>query len=174
MKKITSVLSLIALVVSALFVSCAKPHDINPVKAFPTAKHATYAVNNKGVHAWTWASAYTWNKNNKYTGFRIKPAPGDTSHLYYYIEFNKSWTARIVSGQDYIQFSVGKDGYAGYDESQYDYTSSVSGERGMRLLEIVPLQVPKVGEEPVVCELVCDMEGETMPLGTITIDPYLE
>lgn len=174
MKKFTSILSLVAVVASVLFVSCAKPKDIDPVKAFPTAKNATYAINSKGVHAWSYTSADTWSKGNKWTGFRIEPAPGDASRLWYYIEFNKSWTARIVSGQDYIQFRVGKDGYIGYDESQYYYTSTVSGERGMQCLVICPLQIPEVGEEPVVCELVCDMEGETMPLGTITINPYLE
>lgn len=177
MRKFTSILSLVALVASALFVSCAKPKDINPVKAFPRAKHATYAVNKNGVHAWTFSANDTWKSGTYWTGFRVEPAPGDTSRLWYYIEFNKSWTARIVGeGQEYIQFRVGKNGYAGYDEEQYYYTSTVSGERGMQRLVICVNEsmIPAIGEEAVVCELECDIEGETMPLGTITIGPYLE
>ena len=175
MKRFLSMLSLVAVVASALFVSCAKSKDIDPVKAFPRAKHATYTVNENGVHVWSFSSSDTWSKANYWAGFRIEPAPGDTSRLYYYIEFNKEWTVRIASGHDYIQFRVGKDGYyAGYDESQYCYTSAVSGERGMQRLVIVPVQVPEVGEEPVVCELVCDILGESMPIGTITLEPALE
>ena len=176
MKKFTSILSLVAVVASVLFVSCAKPKDIDPVKAFPRAKHATYELNSKGVYAWTFSADDTWKKGapSYWTGFRVEPAPGDTSRLYYYIDFNKSWTVNIVSGQDYIQFRVGKDGYVGYDESQYVYTSTVSGERGMQRLVICPMQKPEAGEEPVVCELECYMEGETMPIGTITIGPEAE
>ncbi len=177
MRRFTSILSLVALVASALFVSCAKPKEINPVKAFPRAKHATYAENENGQYTWTFSANDTWKSGTHWAGFRVEPAPGDTSRLWYYIDCNKAWTARILGeGQQYIQFRVGKNGYIGYDESQYNYTSSVSGDRGKHILVICVNEsmIPGVGEEAFVCDLECEMEGETMPLGTITIGPRLQ
>ncbi len=174
MKKLTTILSLVAIVASVLFVSCAQKKEPTVVPAFPTKKTATYALNSKGVHAWSYTSAHTWSKANYWTGFRVDPL--DATRVMYYIAPNVAWTANIVGeAQEYLQFRVLRDSSLPvYDEASYDYTSTVSGERGNQPITLVVTKIPEYDEEQFSGELELVMEGQTMPLATINIGPLAE
>jgi hypothetical protein len=93
MKKITSVLSLLALVASALFVSCAQSKEPDLVPAFPSHKYASYALNKDGVYVWTFntTDSYTAAKGG---GFRVNTA--NAAILDYIIIPNAEWSVEIV------------------------------------------------------------------------------
>lgn len=167
MKKIISMLSLAVVAASALLVSCAQGVTPTNVPAFPQAKTATYAPADGGSsYAWTFSSADKWTSANEWLGFEIKPdANPDKSLLNFYFEPNMNWTAKIVSGQEYLIFL---DGY-GYAESQYTETHTVNGVRGRRHVVLKPLKTPASGEEAVECKLELTMADQTMPLATIII-----
>lgn len=172
MKKIVSMLSLAVVAASTLFVSCIKPKENTIVPAFPISKTATYAPKEGATtYEWTFSSEDKWTSAHEWLGFEVKPdANKDKSLLNYYFEPNFNWTAKIVSGQEYLIFL---DGY-GYAESQYTETHTVNGVRGRRNVIFKPLKTPAFGEEPVTCHVELTMEGETMPLATIVIEPALE
>ena len=172
MKKIVSMLSFAVVVTSALFVSCIKPKESYIVPAFPESKTATYAQKaGATTYEWAFSSDHTWTTGNEWLGFEVKPDNNrDKSLLNYYFEPNYDWTAKIVSGQEYLIFL---DGY-GYDESNYTESHTVNGLRGRRHVVFKPLQTPTFGEEPATCLVELTMAGETMPLATIVIEPALE
>jgi hypothetical protein len=173
MKKFTTILSLVAIVASVLFVSCAQKKEPTVVPAFPAKKIATYALNSKGVHAWSYTSAHAWSKGNYWTGFRVDPE--DATRVMYYIAPNVSWSAHIVGeAQEFLQFRVHKEGEPVYDEASYYYTSTVSGPRGNQAMTLVVTRIPEFGEEQLSGELEIVMDGQTMPLATINVGPLGE
>ena len=181
MKRISMILGLVAIAASTLFVSCAKKHVPNEVPAFPRKMSATYQLNSKGVHAWgtfvfadDGKTSCAWNSTNRHTGCRVDPE--DATRLMMYFAANKAYSVRVAeSSQDLLQFRVHKVGEPVYDESSYDYTYEVSGERNNQAyVTIVVKQIPEYGEEPLVGELEITMAGQTMPLATITVGPLAE
>ena len=111
MKKFISILSLAAIVASALFVSCAQKKEPTLVPAFPYNKTATYVQNeDSGEWAWSWASADGWTAA-KDGGFGTTT----TNHfgatvLEYRIDPNAAWTAEVVGqGKEYVEMAQGFD-----------------------------------------------------------------
>ena len=172
MKKFISMLSLVAVMASAL-VSCEYGREYETVPAFPTKRDASYVQNNKGVWSWSFASADAYTTGNEWLGFEVYPDDQNMKFLLnYHFATNLDWTATIVGekAKEYLAFRVGKDGYDGYQEDKFSYVSTASGKRGDNKLVLKPLKTPAYGEEPVVCELTITMEGQTMPFSTITIE----
>ena len=171
MRTIFSKLSVVVLMVSAMFVSCVHGNDLGIIPAFPSARNAEYVQSEKtGAYSWNIPnSLHKYTSANEWVGFEIDPV--NKSYLNYYIEPNMSWTAKIVSGKEYLVFRVANNGGDTFDDSQTHDSYSVSGVRGQRKLTLKTLKTPAYGEEPVECELVLTMAGETMPLGVITLHP---
>ena len=94
MKKITIVLSAIAVTASALFVSCIKPNTIVAPPAFPAEKIATIVEKQSAIATYD----YSWE-----------------------IEPNYDWTATIdEASREHIQFLTS----VGYSNPEYGYTIS--------------------------------------------------
>ena len=116
MKKFTTILSLVAIVASVLFVSCAQKKEPTLVPAFPYKKTATYVQNeDSGEWAWSWASADDWTAA-KDGGFG-KVSSGTTAGtnhfgatvLEYRIDPNAAWTAEVVGqGKEYVVHGLGE------------------------------------------------------------------
>lgn len=173
MKRIISVLSFVAIVASALFVSCVNNREFEDVPAFPTKRDASYVQNDKGVWSWSFASGDKYTAANEWLGFEVYPDdPNKKFLLDYHFATNFDWTVNIVGAKakEYLAIRVGKGGYDGYKEELFSYVSSTSGKRGDSKIVLMPLKTPAYGEEPVVCELTVTMAGQTMPLSTITIE----
>ena len=180
MKRITMILGVVAIAVSTLFVSCAQKHVPDQAKAFPRERAATYALNSKGVYAWSAASTDQWTSGNKWTGFRVATVPTDISKLgnavLFYMGTNRDWTATIApESREYLKFRVHNGTGSSYDEANYSYVDEVSGKRDNQAeLCFVVIKTPEFGEESVKTFVNLTMEGETMPLANITIGPKAE
>ncbi len=181
MKKITMILGMVAIAASALFVSCAKPNEIDPAMAFPRERAATYALDKKGTYKWTVASADQWTSGNKWTGFRVVSGntlpelPGNA--IAFYFAANKDWKASITEeSKEYIKFRVRKNtSDEFYDEANWEYVDEVSGSRDNQIeTQIFVTKTPEFGEESVVARIELTMLGQTMPLANITIGPAAE
>jgi hypothetical protein len=180
MKKITSILSLAAIVVSALFMSCAKSKTPDVVVAFPSNKYATYERGEDGgFYKWTYASADKYepwgtgsgamgSSSPKRGGFEEQYVPNDAT-INLWFEPNASWTAEVVGevGKKYIQLGFGP----GNQSQNLVKGSKISGgcNNSWVDLQIEVIDVPhiSVGDVEVVIEL--EMGGQRMPLATITI-----
>lgn len=179
MKKITSILSLAAIVVSALCMSCAKSKTPDVVVAFPSNKYATYERGEDGgFYKWTYASADKYepwgtgsgamgSSSPRRGGFEEQYVPNDAT-INLWFEPNASWTAEVVGeGKKYIQLGYGP----GNQSENLVKGSKVSGTygKGVDDLQIEVIDVPhiSVGNVEVVIEL--EMGGQRMPLATITI-----
>ncbi|MBE6197139.1 MAG: hypothetical protein E7141_00505 [Rikenellaceae bacterium] len=161
MRKFTSVLSLVALVASALFVSCAKEKTPDLVPAFPANKPASYAPNKSGEYVWTFDSAYSYT-NARGGGFRVNV--NNKSILDYVIAPNADWTVEVVGeGSKYLEVRYGY----GYNEDNYTYGSSVSGPRGANTIGFRTTSAAR--ETEVVCVVEMIMCGERMPIATLTL-----
>ena len=177
MKRISMFLGMVAIAASTLFVSCAKKHEPDQVKAFPRERAATYALNNKGVYAWSAPSTDQWTSGNKWTGFRVATVPTDISKLgnavLFYMATNRDWTATIKpESREYLKFRVYKGSGSSYDEANYSYVNEVSGVYDNQIeLCFVVVKTPEYGEEAFKALVDLTMEGETMPLANITIGP---
>ncbi len=170
MKKFISMLSLAAIVASALFVSCAQPKTPDVIPAFPTTKTATYAPNAKGVYEWTFASDYKYT-NAKGGGFLVNTF--DKSVLDYTITPNFEWSIEIVGeGKEYVQV---RSGY-GFDNDDPTFVigDTANGPRGKNVLGFFVIKTPEVGEEAVECVVNMTMAGETMPIAIFVIEPSEE
>ena len=174
------ILGVVAIAVSTLFVSCAQKHVPDQAKAFPRERAATYALNNKGVYAWSAASTDQWTSGNKWTGFRVATVPTDISKLgnavLFYMATNRDWTATIApESREYLKFRVYNGSGSSYDEANYSYVNEVSGKMDNQIeLCFVVIKTPEYGEESVLTHANLTMEGETMPLANITIGPKAE
>ena len=170
MKKIFSKLGVVAVMASALFVSCIKGNEPSIIPAFPTEMSATYSQNaTTQKYAWSFSNDYKWSGNLQWTGFEIDPV--NNALLNYYIEPNVKWNAKIVSGAEYLAFRAAKNGGDGFADELFNDVSSISGNRGVVKLTLKTLKTPAYGAEPVVCKLEMTMAGDTMPLATITLEP---
>lgn len=166
MRKIVSILGLVAIAASALFVSCAEKKTPDLIPAFPSNKFATYAPNDKGVHVWSFDSAYKYS-NAKQGGF-VTPSPADNPLLQYRIAPNFDWTVEVVGeGKNYLQI-------CNYDVKDGNFASSVSGQRGLSTIGLQVSNIPESYEEAVECKIQLSMQGETMIIATITIEPAAE
>lgn len=172
MKKITAILSLVAIVASALFVtSCAQKKEPTLVPAFPYNKTANYVQDeDSGEYSWTWESADGYS-NAKGGGFGTTA----TNHLgagilEYRIVPNAEWTAEIVGqGREYVEMGQGY----GFDENTYTWGSTGHGDRGNNSLYFRVIKTPESYEEAFTCEVALTMCGETMTIATLVIEPNL-
>ena len=169
MKKLFSMLSLAAIVASALFVSCAKPKEPTLVPAFPYLKTATY-VQNEEDETWKWSYASA----DKYTnalavGFQASKV--NTDFLEYRFTPNAAWTLEVVgNGKQYVD-AYRQDGY--FTEDQLSFGSTLSGDRGLNTVGFRVLKTPESYEEPVEVEINLSMEGETMQILKLVLEPAL-
>ena len=171
MKKFISMLSLVAIVASALFVSCAEPKEPTLVPAFPYNKTATYSQN-EDTGEWIWSDAsddgYT---NAKDTGFYPSLLDNKTlaEYLEYRIDPNADWTLEILgNGKEYVEVALW-DGH--FKAEEYTFGSTLAGLRGKQQLEFRVIKTPAVGEEAVTVEAALTMVGETMVIATLVLEP---
>ena len=178
MKKITSILSLAAIVVSALCMSCAKSKTPDVVVAFPANKYASYERDENGVYKWVVESQYVYqpwgtssgaagHSSPKRGGFESQSVP-NTATINYWFEPNAEWTAEVVGiGKKYIQLSYGY-GYQSENQVKGDIVSGGCG-KGLEDLQIEIITLPTLLEGDVECLIELEMAGERMPLATIKI-----
>lgn len=171
MKKFISILSLAAIVASALFVSCAQKKEPTLVPAFPYNKTATYVQNeDSGEWAWSWASADGWTAA-KDGGFGTTT----TNHfgatvLEYRIDPNATWTAEVVGqGKEYVEMGQGFD----FDVEKLTWGSTAAGDIGKNSLYFRVLKTPESYEEAIEVEVALTMVGETMVIATLVLEPAL-
>lgn len=169
MKKLISMLSLAAIAVSALFVSCAQPKEPTLVPAFPYNKTATYTQNeDTGDWAWSYASADAWS-TSKDVGFQASKL--GTDYLEYRVNLNADWTLEVVGqGKEYIEV-YRQDGY--FKPEECTFGSTLSGLRGKNTIGAHVIKTPESYEEPVEVELALTMCGETMVIATLVLEPAL-
>ena len=179
MKKITSILSLAAIVVSALCMSCAKSKTPDVIVAFPTNKYASYVCDENGAYSWDVESQYRYQPYGTGSGSMASSSPKAggfdvTNHemkypdaIVYWFEPNASWTAEVVgAGKEYIQLSVGP-GYKPENQQKGDIVSGVGGWIDM-YIEVI--SVPHLSVGAVECVIELEMGGQRMPIATINID----
>lgn len=169
MKKFISMLSLAAIVASALFVSCAKPKEPTVVPAFPYDKTATYAQNeDSGEWAWAYASG------DKYTnalGVGFQASKIDPTFLEYRMTPNMDWTLEILgNGKEYLE-AYRQDGY--FKVEELTFAHSLSGLKGLNTIGFRVIKTPESYEEPVNVEVALSMAGETMTILTLVLEPAI-
>ena len=171
MKKFISMLSFAAIVASALFVSCAKAKEPTLVPAFPYNKTATYTQNEEtGEWVWSYASADKYT-NAKGTGFypSLLDNNTQTQFLEYRITPNADWSFEILGqGKEYVDACLWNGNFF---EEDYTFSSTFSGKRGQNQLEFRVIKTPESYEEPVTVEAALTMEGETMVIATLILNP---
>lgn len=167
MKRFSAMLSLVAVVASALFVSCAKPKEPTYVAAFPSHKTATYTQNeDTGVWSWSYSSTDT-HSNAKGSGFLASKL--DPTYLEYKITPNADWSLEIVGlGREYVETYLW-DGH--FNIEDYTYSSIVSGMRGLNTVGFRVIKTPESYEEQVEVTVNLTMAGETMAIATLVIEP---
>jgi hypothetical protein len=168
MKKFTTILSLVAIVASALFVtSCAQKKQPTLVPAFPYNKTATYTQNEDTMEwAWSYASADAYS-NAKGGGFEASKL--DPTYLEYRIAPNADWSLEIVgNGKQYVEAYLW-DGH--FKVEDYTFGSTLSGKKGMNEVGFRVIKTPESYEEPVEVEVALTMEGETMVIATLVLEP---
>lgn len=184
MKRITSILSLVAIVASALFVtSCAQKKTPDMIPAFPSNKFATYGLNDKGEILWSWESTYGYT-NAKGGGFGVASGTSSTiitnklgtRFLEYRITPNFAWTAEVVGdGQQYIELGQWLGEGSPYNEEDYTWGATASGDKGLNSIYVRVIKTPVLDvEEAVDCKISLTMNGETMTIATLTIEPCPE
>lgn len=169
MKKLISMLSLAAIVVSALFVSCAKPKDPTVVPAFPYLKTATYAQNeDSGEWAWAYASG---DKFTNALGVGFQASKLGTDYLEYRFTPNVDWTLAVVGlGKEYIDV-YRQDGY--FTPEECTFSSTLSGLKGLNTIGFRVIKTPESYEEPVEVEINLSMGDETMQILKLVLEPAL-
>ncbi len=169
MKKITVMLSLVAIVASALCVSCAQKKTPDEIPAFPANKVATYAPNAENTYSWSYPSANGYTKSNG-CGFLINHE--DKVSLEYLITPNADWTLEVAGkAKDYVNI---RHGY-GYKEENHVCAASISGKRGhLETFRFVVLKTPESYEEALECEVKLTILGETMTVATLVLEPKIE
>ena len=169
MKKLFSMLSLAAIVASALFVSCAKPKDPTVVPAFPYHKTASYVQNeDSGEWAWTYASGDKFT-NALGVGFQVSKV--DPSYLEYRFTPNADWTLEVLgNGKEYVE-AYRQDGYFNVEECTFAH--NLSGAKGVNTVGFRVNKTPESYEEPVEVEIAVSMAGETMTILTLKLEPAI-
>ena len=169
MKKFISMLSLAAIVASALFVSCAKPKEPTVVPAFPYDKTATYAQNeDSGEWAWAYASG---DKFTNALGVGFQASKIDPTFLEYRMTPNMDWTLEILgNGKEYLE-AYRQDGY--FKVEELTFAQSLSGLKGLNTIGFRVIKTPESYEEPVEVEVALSMAGETMTILTLVLEPAI-
>ena len=167
MKKFTTLLGLVAVVASALFVSCAQKKTPDLVAAFPKHHYATYDVNTKGVYDWTWDSAYSFTQAK---GVGFVKSTQDATVLDFRVTPNADWEMFITEGAEYVDLRTGY----GYKEENYTYGDVVSGVRGLSTVGIRLVKQPTLEEGEKKVDIVLAMAGEQLLVATLTIAPAPE
>ena len=167
MKKFISMLSLAAIVASALFVSCAKPKEPTLVPAFPYNKVATYTQNEEDeTWKWSYASADGWTAA-KGTGFQASKL--GTDYLEYRITPNADWTLEVVgNGKQYVE-AYRQDGY--FTAEECTFTHNLSGKKGQNTIGFHVIKTPESYEEAVEVEIALTMCDQTMVIATLVLEP---
>ena len=169
MKKLISMLSLAAVVVSALFVSCAKPKDPTLVPAFPYDKTATYSQN-EDTEAWAWSYA-SGDKFTNALGVGFQASKIDPTYLEYRFTPNAEWTLEVVGqGKEYVE-AYRQDGY--FKAEECTFSSTLTGDRGINTIGFRVIKTPESYEEPVNVDVALSMCGETMTILTLVLEPAL-
>ena len=84
---------------------------------------------------------------------------------------NASWTLEVVgNGKQYID-AYRQDGY--FTDDQLSFGSTLSGDRGLNTVGFRVLKTPESYEEPVEVEISLSMEGETMQILKLVLQPAL-
>ena len=173
MRKFISMLSLVAIVASALFVSCAQKKEPTVVPAFPYNKTATYSQNEEtGEWIWSYATADGYS-NAKGVGFYTSLFDNKTlaTYLEYRFTPNVDWSLEILgNGKEYVEVCLW-DG--DFTPEEYTFGSTLSGKRGQNQLEFRTIKTPESYEEPVEVEVALTMEGETMVIATLVLEPAI-
>lgn len=177
MKKITLMLSAVAIVASTLMMSCAKKHEPVQVTAFPREKTATFAFSTaQKENWWSYASADGWTSGNKWTGFRYCPAGGAStndqrkdSRILFYAALNSDWTVRITEGsRGFMHFLVGGNFWDG--SPAYEISGTADNQLEF-VIQIDKDKIPGPGEEKLVGKIEAVMGGNVMPLAQIVVEP---
>ena len=170
MKKFISMLSLAAIVASALFISCAKPQGPTLVPAFPYHKTATYSQNeDSGEWKWTYASGDKFT-NALGVGFQESKVNA-ADFLEYRFTPNAAWTLEVVGqGKEYVE-AYRQDGY--FKVEELTFAHNLSGDRGINTIGFRVLKTPESYEEPVEVEINLSMEGETLQILKLVLEPAL-
>lgn len=169
MKKLFSMLSLAAIVVSALFVSCAQKKSPDLVPAFPYLKTATYSQN-EDTEAWAWSYA-SGDKFTNALGVGFQESKVDATYLEYRMTPNAAWTLEVVgNGKNYVE-AYRQDGY--FKVEDLTFAHNLSGDRGLNTVGFRVIKTPESYEEPVEVEVALTMEGETMVILTLVLEPAL-
>ena len=183
MRKFTSVLSLTAIVLSALFMSCAKSKTPDVVVAFPSNKYASYErdenyeSNAEGAYKWVVEKKYTYDPyalNNPlsssggiYGGFDLSSVLSPRT-INYWFEPNLDWTVEVMGiGKKYIVLGYGH----GYKSENYVTGDVISGGygKGFEDLQIEVVRTPEYAEGDQECVIELEMNGQRMPIATILI-----
>ncbi|MBR2032848.1 MAG: hypothetical protein IKA04_11680 [Alistipes sp.] len=180
MKKIYSILSIVAVVASTLFVSCAQKKTPDVVTAPPMYVEATYTALDDGGHDWIWDAAYTYNSSHVYRGLYQRTVNDTGGYevdknewIRYEMMPNVDWTATIVEGSEYLQFLVNPNGYIGPNPDGNYLTNTVSGKRGNNTLVFCVVKTPAYGEENVTCKVDIEMANESINICTFVIEASL-
>ena len=158
-------LSLVAVVASALFVSCAQKKEPDFVAAFPKHHFVEVEKSEKGTPTWTWDTSlynYTYPKG---VGF-VK----DVNHshiLNFRVTPNADWEMSITSGAEYIDLRTGY----GAKEENYTYGDVVSGVAGLSTIGLHVVNYPTLEEGEKDVELTLSIAGEKLKVVTITVLP---
>ena len=169
MKKLFSMLSLAAIVVSALFVSCAQKKTPDLVPAFPYLKTATY-VQNEEDETWKWSYA-SGDKFTNALAVGFQESKIDPTFLEYRMTPNAAWTLEVVgNGKEYIE-AYRQDGY--FNVEELTFAHNLSGDRGLNTVGFRVIKTPESYEEPVEVEITLSMEGETMQILKLVLEPSL-
>ena len=174
MKKITAILSLVAIVASALFVtSCAQKKEPTLVPAFPYNKTATYSQNeDTGEWAWSYAKADEFT-NAKGTGFYPSLLDNKTfaTYLEYRITPNADWSLEILgNGKEYVEVALWDGDFFPED---YTWGSKLTGKRGQNQLQFRTKRTPESYEEAMEVEVALSMCEQEMVVATLVIEPQI-
>lgn len=188
MKKFNAMLGLVAIVASALFVSCAQKKTPDVIPAFPSTFITAEATLNEFEEIdWTWNKGDD-NKDNKVDALddgidhTYTPAKGlgfvdygmyNSEILGYAFTPNFDWTAEVVgAGKNYVQIGYG----IGNDPEAFNFGTTLSGKRGRSTVffYVVKDNIPESFEEPVECNIALTMNGETINILSLIVNPKAE
>ena len=194
MKKFNAMLSLAAIVVSALFVSCAQKKTPDVIPAFPntfiTATASLKVFSNGTDEEWS-EIQWDWNKGDDNKDNKVDALDDGIDHTYtpakglgfvdysaynseilgYAFTPNFDWTAEIVGvGKEYVQVGWG----TGNDAENFNFGTSISGKRGRSTIFFNVIKTPESFEEPIECFVALTMNGETINILSLIVNPKEE
>lgn len=185
MRKITTILSIIAVAASTLFMSCAKSKTPDVVEAFPSNKKAAYSHDDEGNYSWSFKfvengsnvdysyEPYNHTSSPKPGGFELIKDGNHPEWVNYWFAVNCEWIAEIVEGKEYIELFYGQ-GYPYGDPEKYACGSIISSSSlGIQDLQIRVKNLPTAEEGDKECVIELEMHGQRMPMATIILQAQL-